>query len=46
MALPNSEEVRSLLQTRVIDPELRLNIVDLGLIYNIDITPERRPRSP
>ena len=41
MALPNSEEIRSVLQTRVIDPELRLNIVDLGLIYNIDITPEK-----
>ena len=41
MALPNSEEVRNVLQTRVIDPELRLNIVDLGLIYNIDITPEK-----
>lgn len=41
MSLPNSEEVRNVLQTRVIDPELRLNIVDLGLIYNIDITPEK-----
>jgi metal-sulfur cluster biosynthetic enzyme len=41
MALPNSEEVRNVLQTRVIDPELRLNIVDLGLIYNIDVTPEK-----
>jgi metal-sulfur cluster biosynthetic enzyme len=34
------EAIRAVLQQRVVDPELRMNIVDLGLIYDIDVTPE------
>jgi metal-sulfur cluster biosynthetic enzyme len=41
MALPNTDEIREVIRQRVIDPELRLNIVDLGLVYGIDITPEK-----
>lgn len=41
MALPSSEEIREVIKARVVDPELRMNIVDLGLIYTIDVTPEK-----
>ena len=41
MSLPTSEEIRAILRQRVHDPELQLNIVDLGLIYEIDVTPEK-----
>ena len=41
MALPTSEEIRNVLIARVKDPELMMNIVDLGLIYGIEITPEK-----
>lgn len=34
------EEVRERIREDVIDPELGINIVDLGLIYGIDITDE------
>ncbi len=40
MALPNPEDIRSNIRARVFDPELRMNIIDLGLVYNIDVTPE------
>lgn len=39
MADITKEQVLKVLQ-RVNDPELRLNIVDLGLIYNVEITEE------
>ena len=38
MSLPTVEEIRSVIQEKVRDPELMMNIVDLGLIYNIEIT--------
>ena len=41
MSLPTSEEIRAILRQRGHDPELQLNIVDLGLIYEIDVTPEK-----
>lgn len=41
MTMPTSEEIRALIQARVIDPELRMNIIDLGLIYAIDVTDEK-----
>ena len=41
MALPTPEEVRELIKLKVKDPELMMNIVDLGLIYDVIITPEK-----
>lgn len=40
MSLPTAEDVREVIRARVKDPELMMNIVDLGLIYNVDITEE------
>jgi metal-sulfur cluster biosynthetic enzyme len=39
-ALPDEDAVREALR-RVVDPELGMNVVDLGLIYRIDIEPQR-----
>lgn len=41
MSLPSSDDVREVIRARVRDPELMMNIIDLGLIYDIDITPEK-----
>jgi metal-sulfur cluster biosynthetic enzyme len=41
MSLPTSEEVRNVIKEKVQDPELMLNIVDLGLVYEIDITEKK-----
>ncbi|RIK41186.1 MAG: hypothetical protein DCC55_12670 [Chloroflexi bacterium] len=38
MSLPTSEEVFEVLRANVRDPELMMNVVDLGLIYGVDIT--------
>lgn len=38
MSLPTADEVREAIRANVRDPELMMNIVDLGLIYNIEIT--------
>lgn len=37
---PGSDEVRELLR-RVVDPEVGVNIVDLGLVYRIELTDDR-----
>ncbi|MDQ3247964.1 MAG: metal-sulfur cluster assembly factor [Chloroflexota bacterium] len=38
MSLPTADEIRDVIKAKVRDPELMMNIVDLGLIYNVDIT--------
>ncbi len=38
MSLPTPDDIRALIKERVHDPELMMNIVDLGLIYDIQIT--------
>lgn len=41
MSLPTSDDVRDVLRSRVRDPELMMNVVDLGLIYGVDVTEEK-----
>ena len=38
MSLPTPDDIRALMKERVHDPELMMNIVDLGLVYDIQIT--------
>lgn len=38
MSKPTSEEIFSMLKQRVRDPELMMNIVDLGLVYGVEVT--------
>ncbi len=38
MSLPTADEIRAVIQANVRDPELMMNIVDLGLIYSIELT--------
>ena len=38
MAIPTADEVREVIRAKVRDPELMMNIVDLGLIYNVEIS--------
>jgi len=38
-ALPTAEQIRTSLRA-VVDPEVGVNIVDLGLIYDVQVTPE------
>ncbi len=40
-SLPTPEQIREVIRAKVRDPELMMNIVDLGLIYDIQVTPER-----
>jgi metal-sulfur cluster biosynthetic enzyme len=35
---PTPDEIRDVIRTQVKDPELMMNIVDLGLIYNIEVS--------
>jgi metal-sulfur cluster biosynthetic enzyme len=41
MSLPTSEDVYEVLRAKVRDPELMMNVVDLGLIYGVEITEEK-----
>jgi metal-sulfur cluster biosynthetic enzyme len=36
---PSEEQVREALK-RVVDPELGINIVDLGLVYEVEVSPQ------
>ena len=38
MSKPTSEAIYSVLKQQVKDPELMMNIVDLGLVYNVEVT--------
>ena len=38
MSKPTSEEIFAVLKQKVRDPELMMNIVDLGLVYNVAVT--------
>ena len=38
--LPTPDEVRAEIRTHVKDPELMMNIVDLGLVYDIEVNEE------
>jgi metal-sulfur cluster biosynthetic enzyme len=38
MSLPTSDDVMDILRAKVRDPELMMNVVDLGLIYGVDVT--------
>jgi metal-sulfur cluster biosynthetic enzyme len=40
--MPTVEEIRAVLKENVYDPEIMINIVDLGLVYDIQIDEERK----
>ena len=39
--VPTPDEVRAEIRTHVKDPELMMNIVDLGLVYDIEVTEQK-----
>lgn len=38
MSMPTSDAIRDQIKEKVHDPELMMNIVDLGLIYEVEVT--------
>lgn len=40
MSRPTAEQIFDVIKAKVRDPELMMNIVDLGLVYNVEITEE------
>ena len=41
MSLPTADEVRDVIRENVYDPEIGLNVVDLGLIYGVDVAEDK-----
>lgn len=41
MSLPTSEQIIAVIKDKVRDPELMMNIVDLGLVYGVEVTEEK-----
>lgn len=41
MSMPTSEDIFAVIKAKVQDPELMMNIVDLGLVYGVDVTEEK-----
>ena len=42
MTTPTSESVREIIRENVFDPEIGINIVDLGLVYDIQVPEGKR----
>ncbi|MEZ4614867.1 MAG: iron-sulfur cluster assembly protein [Caldilineaceae bacterium] len=40
MSKPTSDQIMALIKEKVRDPELMMNIVDLGLVHGVDVTDE------
>lgn len=40
--MPTVEEIRAVLKENVYDPEIMINVVDLGLVYDIRVDEERK----
>lgn len=42
MAIPTVDQVKDVLKANVFDPEIGINIVDLGLVYDVQVSPEEK----